>query len=118
MTSKLLIFSIISSLLVIIFILRILKKGRINIKYAIIWLIAFSGLLIILIIPNLLQNITKFLGFSLSSNMIIVFFILVLVVINLSLTIIISGQTEKIKLLIQEVSILKKEVERNEKKIK
>lgn len=118
MTSKLLIFSIISSFLVVLFILRILKKGRMNIKYAIIWLIAFGGLFILLVIPNLLQTITKLLGFSLSSNMIIVFFILILVLINLSLTVIISGQTEKIKLLIQEVSLLKKEVDKIEKKDK
>lgn len=111
MNSKLLFFSIFATIFIILIILNILKKGRINIKYAILWLLAFSGLLIVLLIPNLLNTVTDFFGFSLSSNMILVFFIAILVLINISLTIIISGQTEKIRLLIQEVSLLKEEVE-------
>ena len=86
-----------------------------NIKYSLVWQVAFGLLLISLLVPNLLNVITKFLGFNLSSNLIIVFFIGILVVINISMTIIISGQTEKIKLLVQEVSMLKKEVKENEK---
>lgn len=115
MTGKLLIYSIIITLFIILVILNILKKGRMNIKYSLVWLIAFGLLLISLLVPNLLNVITKSLGFNLSSNLIIVFFIGILVFINISLTIIISGQTEKIKLLIQEVSMLKKEVKENEK---
>ena len=111
MNSKLLFFSIFATIFIILIILNILKKGRINIKYAILWLLAFSGLLIVLLIPNLLNTVTDFFGFSLSSNMILVFFIAILVLINISITIIISGQTEKIRLLIQEVSLLKEEVE-------
>lgn len=116
MNAKLIILSILSILFIIVLILNILKKGRINIKYAILWLIAFGGLFILLLIPKVLSFITKLLGFSLSSNLIIVFFIAVLVLINISLTVIISGQTEKIRLLIQEVSLLKKEVYKNEEK--
>lgn len=115
MTGKLLIYSIIITLFIILVILNILKKGRMNIKYSLVWLVAFSLLLISLLVPNLLNIITKLLGFNLSSNLIIVFFIGILVVINISMTIIISGQTEKIKLLVQEVSMLKKEVKENDK---
>lgn len=116
MTAKLLIYSIISILFVIFCIINILKKGRMNVKYALIWLVTFGTLLVCILIPGLLDSITKLLGFNLSSNLIIVFFIGILVFINISMTIIISGQTEKIKLLIQEISILKKEFKDNEKK--
>ena len=81
MNSKLLFFSIFATIFIILIILNILKKGRINIKYAILWLLAFSGLLIVLLIPNLLNTVTDFFGFSLSSNMILVFFIAILVLV-------------------------------------
>ena len=49
MTGKLLIYSIIITLFIILVILNILKKGRMNIKYSLVWLIAFGLLLIYLI---------------------------------------------------------------------
>jgi len=48
--------------------------------------------------------------------MIIVAFIAILIFINISLTIIISGLNEKVRLLIQEVSMLKMEVKNNGEK--
>ena len=64
----------------------ILKKGRITIKYSLVWI--FSSLIIL-------------------SNMIFAGLIAMLMFITLALTVIISGQNDKIRLLIQEVSILK-----------
>ena len=116
MSPKLLIYSSIIIIIIILAILHLLKRGRINIKYAIVWLFAFGLMLIMMLIPGLLRFITKIFGFTLSSNLIIVFFISILVFINIIMTIIISGQSEKIRLLIQEISLLKKEIKRNEKK--
>lgn len=116
MSSRLMLYSIIIIFIVIMIILNILRKGRMNIKYSIIWLFAFGSLFICLLIPGLLPKITKLLGFGLSSNMIIVCFIAILIFINISLTIIISGLNEKVRLLIQEVSLLKNGSEENEKK--
>ena len=116
MTLKQLLYSVLFIIVIIYSILFILKKGRIDIKYAIIWLFAFGLMLLMLILPNFLKYITELLGFRLSSNLIFAFFIAVLIFINISLTIIISGLNNKVRLLIQEMSLLKKEVEDNEKK--
>ena len=116
MTLKQLLYSIIFIVVIIYSILHILKKGRIDIKYAIIWLFAFGLILLMLLLPNVLKYITNLLGFQLSSNLILVFFIAVLIFINISLTVIVSCLNNKVRLLIQEMSLLKKEVEENEKK--
>ena len=91
------------------------RKGRIPIKYTLVWLAAIFIFLIIAIFPQLLGFFKELLGFELASNMIFAIAILVLLYINLAITIIISGQNEKIKLLIQEVSVLKKEISDKEK---
>lgn len=109
MTFNLFLVSIIFIMFVVLFILYFIKKEKINVKYSIIWLLLFSFLFILVLIPGILENLTNILGFQTPSNMIICLLIAVLVVINISLTGIVSSQDKKIRLLIQEVSILKKE---------
>lgn len=95
------------SLIIILLILYFLKKNKINIKYALVWLLLFGFLFISILIPGFLEWITHILGFQMSSNMILSIIIGLLVIINISLTTIVSSQDKKIRLLIQEVSILK-----------
>lgn len=108
MTLNLIVISIIFIIFVILMILYFLKKGKIKVKYSIIWILLFTFLLIFLIIPGFLESLTSLLGFQTPSNMIFSMLISVLVVINISLTGIVSSQDKKIRLLVQEVSIIKK----------
>ena len=91
-------------------IIYILRKGKITIKYALIWLTAAFILLLFLIFPNLFILLTNILGFSIGSNMIFAGLIAMLIFINIVLTVIVSGQNNKIRLLIQEVSLLKEKI--------
>ncbi len=108
MNLNLILISIIFSLFVILLILYFIKKNKINIKYSIIWLLLFIFLLIFLLIPGFLEFLTRTLGFQTPSNMIFSLLIAVLVIINITLTGIVSSQDKKVRLLIQEISILKK----------
>lgn len=89
-------------------ILSIVKRGRITVKYSLVWFVAILIIAISVLIPNFMIFIAKLLGFQTVSNLIFSLLIMLLIFICISLTIIISGQKEKIRLLIQEVSILKK----------
>ncbi len=102
------------SLILLIIIFIILKKGRIPVKYSLIWIFASIIILLLGLIPNLFWSISKFIGFVTMSNMIIGIFIFVLLLITLSLTVIVSGQKKKNTLLIQEISILKQKMGENE----
>ena len=101
------------ALIFIIFLLVLItyyvKKNKISIKYSIVWYFCLLLLGLFTIFPELLGFVTKLIGIQLSSNFIFAFMIGVLFIITLSLTIIVSEQQEKIKLLIQELSILKNE---------
>lgn len=116
MTNSLILYCCIFMFAVMTLIFYLIKKDKINIKYSLIWIIILGILLIFLLIPGLLGYVTKLLGFNLSSNMIFSLLIGSLVVINISTTSIVSSQDKKIRLLIQEVSLLKDEKgKKNEK---
>ena len=85
----------------------IVKKGKISLKYSIIWFACLFVLALFTLFPGLLAWITKLFGIQISSNFIFAFMICTLFIICISLTVIVSGLTEKVRNLIQEVSILK-----------
>ena len=93
--------------LVLKIILELVKKEKIAIKYSFVWLIPFVILLIFVLIPSFLTWTTNFLGFQTASNMILALLVGLLLIISIALTVIVSNQKEQIRLLIQEVSLLK-----------
>ena len=101
---------IIASIILFVLITYILKKGRIPIKYSLIWY--FSDLIILLtsIFPTIMTSLARLIGFEYLSNMVLCALVLILMFITLILTIIVSGQNTKIRMLIQEVSLLKSEI--------
>ena len=107
MSINLKLISVFFCLFIIILVLILLRKNRINIKYSIIWILLFSLLILSVLIPGLLENVTKFFGFQLGSNMVFSILIGLLVLISIILTVIVSNQDKKIRLLIQELSLLK-----------
>lgn len=103
------------SLLFAVIITIILKKGRMPIKYALVWYCADVIVLLTSLFPFVINKISKFFGFETISSFIICLIIVILIFITIVLTIIISGQNVKIKLLIQEISILKEKVNKKVK---
>lgn len=109
MTLNLIFSSTLFIIFVIFLVLYFIKKDKIKVKYSIIWLLLFFLLLICLIIPGFLNFLTHILGFQTASNMIFSLLIAVLVIISITLTGIVSSQDKKIRLLVQEVSLMKDE---------
>lgn len=107
MSLELTISSIIFLLLIIFVILVLVKKEKISIKYSFVWLLPCILLLIFTLVPGFLNFITNVLGFQTASNMIFALLIVFLMIITIALTVIVSNQKNKIRLLIQEVSMLK-----------
>jgi glycosyltransferase involved in cell wall biosynthesis len=96
-------------------ILRAIRKKKLQISFSIFWLIIGILLIIALLIPNLVENISKALGFEVPANMVFCLTIFVSFYLIFNLTISISKENKKNTLLIQEVSMLKKRVEELEK---
>lgn len=101
---------IIVSIFLILVTTYFLKKGRIPEKYSLLWYTFSLIILLVGMFPNLFSFISEKLGFEVMSNMIIGIIIGVLMLLTMALTIMIAGQKKKTTLLIQEISLLKKEL--------
>ena len=102
------------SLLVIV--TAILRKGRIPMKFALVWFVPSLAIIVLALFPGIFEVFASIFGFKTISNLVVGFLFVVLFLIIIALTVIIAGQTTKINLLIQEISILKKriiEIEKN-----
>ena len=78
------------AIILAIIILNCIRKNRLNLKYSLIWLATLLAILIAVLIPNLLEEVAKFLGFEVMSNMLFLVAIITLILITLSLTMIVS----------------------------
>ncbi len=111
MSKSLILTILIFAIVLFLSIFYLLRKGRIPVKYALVWLFCVLLILLVSIIPNLMVHLANLLGFELLSNMVLSLFIAILLFLTLVLTVMIAGQKKKTTLLIQEISILKAEVD-------
>lgn len=88
-------------------IIYLVHRNLFTIKYSLIWIIAIIGFLLSALIPDFLGHVRILLGFELVSNMFFAILIGMLMFFTLSLTVIVSRQKESIRLLTQEISIIK-----------
>ncbi len=110
MPLNLIIALIIFSVLLFVITTIILKKGRMPEKYSLLWYFISLVIFVVAVFPNAFALITHKTGFQTMSNMIIGIILVLLTFLTMALTIIVSGQRKKTTLLIQELSILKSEI--------
>lgn len=107
---------LIVALLLIVVTLVILRKNMINIKFAILWLVPSTVLIIFTFFPNVFISLANLFGFLTISNLIVGLILVIVLFLIMTLTIIITDLNKKSILLIQEVSILKKKLSEIENK--
>ena len=107
---------IIITLIYVFIVIKSIRKNRLQVSFTGFWIVTVILLIIALISPDLVRNISKLLGFEVTANM--VFFVTIFVAFYLifNLTISLSKECKKNISLIQEISILKKKVDELEKK--
>ena len=111
---------IVLGLVVVIYFLLILhfmKRKMLSLKYTLLWLLSGFAMGILVIFPGLLDTFVKILGIATPVYGLFVFAIFFLLVIAMSLTAIVSKQTERIKDLAQENAALEKRVRDLEGKV-
>ena len=107
---------IIIVIMYIFFILKAVKRKNMRINYLIFWSITGVALIIFLLAPNFVENISNLLGFGLPINMIFSMAIFIILYLIFDLTKQISKEQNKNINLTQEISILKQRIEKLENK--
>lgn len=97
-------------------IFKTIKKKKLSMKYGMYWTIVFALMLVIIIFPSIVEWLANICGFKEAPNMLflIAIFLLFYIVFNIYTSI--SKLIENNKSMAQELSILKKELEKNSKK--
>jgi len=114
-SSKANLFAIIGSIILLMIILELIRRKYLRERYSLIWIVTGALFLLLSIRVDLLERISKFLGFTVPSNALFFFGIIFLLSIVLGLSVITSRLAEKNKILIQEVVLIKKRVDDLEK---
>ena len=85
-----------------------LKKNTLSLKYTLLWLFSALVMLIVSIFPKTLDFVSEKLGFQVASNALFAMILALALIILLSLTSIVSKQTQNIKTLTQANALLEK----------
>jgi len=107
---RLQIFFIIGILLFLGLIVFFLKKKSLTLKYTLLWIMFTLIMLVVVVFPDVLNSIRNLLGFEVTSNAIFSLLFGFIITIMLSLTSIISRQSDKIKTLIQSLALAEKRI--------
>ena len=87
-----------------------LKRKMLELKYTLIWLVAGVIMGIMIYFPELLVWFVRLLGIESNMNGLYILCIAVIMMILMTLTSIVSRQQLKIRILIQEISMLEKRI--------
>ncbi len=104
-------------LLYFLLIIYLMKKGRMSLKYSLVWFLTGLVLLICAAFPQLIGYATGLLGIYSEVNGVFFVGVCFILLIILSLTSIVSGLSERLRNLIQTQGMLEKRVRELEEKI-
>ena len=91
-------------------ILWLLKKGRLTVRYSIIWRMAGGALLLFAAFPYIVLVLRDWLNMEMPVNVVFTLVLAFVLLLLLSLSTIVSGFAEKLKRLAQENALLEKRV--------
>ena len=104
------ILAIITSIITLIFIIDLLRRGVLKEKYAVLWLSIAGIALILSVFPSILEWITETLGFEVPANLLFFGTIVVLVLVAVQLSYELSSHEAKIRRLAEEVALQQEEI--------
>ena len=88
-----------------IFFISMLRKQKLDLKYCLVWMFALLGIAIFCIFPGLLAGLSDLIGIELPVNTLFLICIAFLACICISLTIVVSRLSKRLRLLTQNIAI-------------
>lgn len=101
----------IGTLLTILFIIVSVIKTRMNIKYAIVWMLWGIIMLVLSVYPVIIDEVSVILGIAVPVNTVFLIFIFLLYIMSFYLFTKVSNLSNEIKNLTYQIAVLKKNIE-------
>lgn len=102
---------IVSSILMLIYMLKKVKKSKVQIEHTIFWIIFGVFLILISLIPQIVCLFAHLLGIQSPANLVLVFIIFILLIKQFLMTIEMSQLEIKIRELVEEIALKEKKDE-------
>lgn len=99
------------------FLIQLIKTGQLLLKYTLLWLAIGASMVLMIVFPEVLSVITTWMGIELPINGLFTVGILAIMLIAMTLTVIVSKQTMRIKELSQGVALMEKRIRELEDKV-
>lgn len=101
-------------LLVLVYVVREVVRGRIRVRYAALWLLVSAIVLLVAVVPGLLGGLAGLLGFAVPANMLFFAGVTFLLVVGISHSAAITSLEDRVQRLAEEVSLLAEARSRDE----
>ena len=99
----------------LLYVINMVRKKRVDMRYALGWMFLGVIILVLDIFPQVFFWIAKLAGIEVPSNMLFFIGFLLLVIVAYALTVAVSHLSLKVKKLTQELALLREEMERMKK---
>jgi len=103
------IFSIVASVSLLFLVLYLIYKQKLKEQYAFLWMVLAIGMLLSAIFSSALDKIAAFFGVYYAPSLLFVFAFLIVLLVLVQMSVAISKLRDQIKVLTQEMSLLKQE---------
>lgn len=100
-----------AALALLVFVVEMLRRGIIAEKFAAVWLVVASGLLVFAVFPAVLRGLASALGFTLPSNLLFVLAGILLLAVSVQLSHEVGRLDIQSRRLAQEIALLRRQVE-------
>jgi len=102
----------------LIFFISLLRKQKLDLKYCLVWIFALIGVAVLCIFPSLLDRLSILFGIGIPVNTLFLVGIAFLACISISLTIVVSRLSDRLRKLTQNIAILEYESVKKEESLK
>ena len=106
---------LVGSIFVLYVVIKSVLKNKINIHYAIVWIIWGIGMVLISMFPGIIYKVSNFMGIQIPVNAVFLIMMFFLYCITFYFYFVISKHSEEIVALDYEIAMLKKKIEELEK---
>ena len=107
-------FAIIFSIILILFILNLVRKNKLDEKYSILWLFLAVLILIVSIFPSIIETISKWFDVYYPPSLLLLISIIIIGAYIIHITLVITKQNKMIIKLAQELALLREDIKRKE----
>lgn len=97
-------------ILFFVIVLYFLKRRRLTLKYSLLWLLTGTVMLVLVAFPELMMFLSRLIGTQSIMNTLYLLILAFVIILLMMLTSIVSGQTERIRRLVQSNALLEKRI--------